>query len=171
MRNVIAFVVLLVGICGCTDRGGQPRLEPLARGLAEVWQPATRDLKLEIQAEMNGDRVTLHCVLQNTSATAIKVDSSTLPWITPGFFSIDAVTASGRVVHRNALVSQISNFPSPVSIASGESMVGAIDLGVMPITDLPRDEDLLLVWSYGLADGGSDAQYFLRGITLLKRKS
>jgi hypothetical protein len=68
-------------------------------------------------------------------------------------------------------VSQISNFRSPVSIASGESMVGAIDLGVMPITELPRDEDLLLLWSYGLEEGGSDAHYLLSGITLLKRKS
>jgi hypothetical protein len=128
MRNVIASVSLLVIICGCSER--QPRLEPLARGLAEAWQPATRDLKLAIQAENNRERVTLHCVLQNISATPIEVNSSTLPWITPGFFSIDAVTASGRVVHRSAHVMQISSSTrQQVTIASGGSMNGILIYG------------------------------------------
>lgn len=172
MRNMILFVTILVGSVGCNERAGQPRLEPLARGLAEAWQPGTYELKLSIHAEDKGERVALHCVLKNTSANVIDVDSTRLPWITPGFFSVDAVTASGQVVHRNAQVMQISSStPQPLSIAPGESVQGDIDLDSMPIHDLPRREDILLLWSYGLGDGGSHAHYFLNGITLLEEKS
>lgn len=172
MRKVIALLALSIVACGCGERGAQPRLESLARGLAEAWQPATYELKLTIHAEDKGGRVALRCVLRNMSANAIDVDSTRLPWITPGFFSVDAVTASGQVVHRNAQVMQISSStPQPVSIASGESVQGDIDLDSMPIHGLPRREEILLLWSYGLGDGGSGAHYFLSGITLLEEKS
>jgi hypothetical protein len=83
MRKVIALFALSIVVCGCSDRGGQPRLEPLARGLAEAWPPVARDLKLEIHAENNGEQVTMHCALKNVSAKAVEVDASTLPWNGP----------------------------------------------------------------------------------------
>jgi NADP oxidoreductase coenzyme F420-dependent len=81
------------------------------------------------------------------------------------------VRGFNHLVHRSAHVLQISGTPQPVSIAVGKSINGEIDLELMPITDLPRDEDLLLLWSYGLGDVGSNAHYSLSGITLLKRKT
>jgi hypothetical protein len=173
MRNVIVFVTLLVAIYGCGERGGKPQLEPLARGLAEAWHPAARDLKLEIHAETYGERVILHCVLQNITWKAIDVNSSELPWKNADLLSIDAVDANGKVIHRNpppVEIVRLSGPRMPLTIAPGEAMEGRIDLGAAPISDLPRSEDLLLLWSYWLSDGHSDAGYMLSGVTLLKAK-
>ncbi len=60
--------------------GGQPQLEPLARGLAEAWQPIALGMKLDMRAEVNGEQVTMHCVLRNISASEIDVDQESLPW-------------------------------------------------------------------------------------------
>ena len=102
MRKLIALFTLSIVAAGCRGGDGQPRLEPLARGLSDAMQPAYADLRLEISALNEGDRVILHCVLRNVSiaATAIDVDASTLPWRNTDFFEIDAVTANGKVVHR-----------------------------------------------------------------------
>jgi hypothetical protein len=173
MRKVIALLALSIVVCGCSERGGQPRLEPLARGLGEAWQPVARDLKLEMHAANNGEQVTMHCVLKNVSANAIEVDASTLPWNNADLFSVSAVAADGKVVMQQqklppVRLSRISVLPRPVAIASGESMEGRIDLGEMPISNLPRNEDLLLLWSYQmLKNRRSDAQYMLSGVTLL----
>jgi hypothetical protein len=67
MRKLIAFFALSIFVFGCGERAGQPRLEPLARGLAEARQPVARDLKLEIHAENNGEAVTMHCDLKNVA--------------------------------------------------------------------------------------------------------
>jgi hypothetical protein len=174
MRNVIVFVALSIVICGCSERGGQPQFEALARGLAEAWHPAAYDLKLEIHAEAYGERVTLRCVLQNITWKAIDVNSSELPWKNADLLSIDAVAANGKVIHRNpppVEIVRLSGPRMPLTIAPGESMEGRIDLGAVPISGLPRSEDLLLLWSYWLSDGHSDAGYMLSGITLLKAKS
>ena len=101
MRTVFAIFALAVLLCGCSERCGQPRLEPLARGLSEAMRPVYAHFTLEIRAIDAGNRVTLHCVLKNVSvvATAIDVDESTLPWRNPEDFDINAVAANGDVVH------------------------------------------------------------------------
>jgi hypothetical protein len=43
VRNMIVLVMLSVFGHGCSERAGQPRLEPPARGLSEAWRPATHE--------------------------------------------------------------------------------------------------------------------------------
>ena len=176
MRNVIAFIAFFVLICGCRDRGRDPPLEPLARGLSEVMQPPYADFALEIRAIDNGNRVTLHCVLRNVSigATAIEVDASTLPWRNPDIFDINAVAANGKVVRRSPpppVIARISGPRTPMTIESGKSIEGDIDLGATPITNLPRNEDLLILWGASIQELQSDNAYVLRGVTFLKARS
>jgi len=177
MRNVIAFFAILALICGCRDRGREPPLEPLARGLSEVMQPPYADFTLEIRAIDNGSRVTLHCVLRNVSilGTAIEVDASTLPWRNADLFDINAVAANGKVVRRApppSVIARISGPRTPLTIESGKSIEGDMDLGATPIKGLPRNEDLLLLWGASLEELHSDnAWVVFRGVMFLKATS
>ena len=97
MRTLIALLIVSTVACGCGEGAAQSRLAPLARGLAEAWQPVSRDLKLEMQAEAIGDAMILHCALANVSEKTIEVDASALPWNNnAGLFSVNAVTADGE---------------------------------------------------------------------------
>jgi hypothetical protein len=175
MRKLISLFALSILVFGCSEQAGHPGLESLARGLGEAWPPANRELKLEIQSENEGDRVTLHCVLRNVSlaGASINVDASELPWLNSDLFDINAVGADGTVVHRNPIpvVARISGPHRPVAIASGESMEGEIDLAAMPIGALKRNEGWLLLWSYSIGDGHSEKYYALSGIMLVKAKT
>ena len=121
----------------------------ISAGLSEAMQPVYADFALEIRAVQSGSKVTLHCVLRNVSVAknAIEVDASTLPWRNADLFDINAVAANGEVVRRNpppVQFARISGPPTPLTIASGTSIEGDIDLSAMPIRSLPRGEDLLL---------------------------
>jgi hypothetical protein len=133
------------------------------------------ELKLTIHAESKSERVTLRCVLKNVSATAAVVDESNLPWLSADRFSIDAVDANGTVGHcknpPQALMTRIASPPKPIVIAPGESMEGEIDLEAMPISALPREVDVLLLWSYWIRWGRDDGHYMLSGRILLVAKS
>jgi hypothetical protein len=176
MRKAIVLFALSIAVCGCNNHGGHPRLEPLARGLAEAWQPVSLDMKLDIKAEVNGEQVTLRCVLRNISANEIDVDQESLPWNNAGDFSVSAVAADGEVIQQTplsapAVIAHIAAPRAPVPFASGESMEGRIDMGLIRISDIPHNEDFLLLWSYPLLkDWHSDAHYTLSGVTLLKAK-
>jgi len=125
MRTVIGLFVLSIFVCSCSERGELPRLQPLARGFAEAWQPLPRDFNLDIRAENNGEQVIMHCILRNISVKALEADASTLPWNNPDWFSAIAVAADGRVVSQNKepppFLSRISAVPTPMAIPSGES--------------------------------------------------
>jgi hypothetical protein len=176
MRSAIVLIVVSIAVCGCNERKGQPRLEPLARGLAEAWQPVAHDMKLDIHPEADGNHLTLRCVLRNLSASEIVVDQESLPWNNADAFSASAVAADGKVIQQNpvsapAVIARISAPHAPVAFASGESMEGRIDTGLMRISDIPRNEDLLILWSYPLLkEWRSEAKYALNGITLLKAR-
>jgi hypothetical protein len=176
MRKLLAIFSLAAIAYGCSGRCGQPRLEPLAHGLSAAMRPAYADFTLEISAIEKGDSVTLHCVLKNVSilATAIDVDASILPCRSPEDFDINAVAANGDVVHRNppqVEVAQIRGLPTPLSIASGESIEEEIGLAKMPIGALPRNKDLLLLWSTSIREFRSGNYLRLSGVTMLKAKS
>jgi hypothetical protein len=176
MRRAIVLFALSIAICGCDKRDEQPRLEPLARGLAEAWQPVALDMKLDVHPEANGDQVTMRCVLRNMSANEIDVDQESLPWNNSDAFSISAVAADGKVIQQKpvsvpAVVARISAPHAPVPLASGESIEGRMNMGLMRMDNIPVDEDLLILWSYlGLKDWRSDAHDKLSGITLLKAR-
>lgn len=173
MRSAIVLILVSIAICGCSQRKGQPELEVLVHGLAEAWQPVAHDMKLDISPEADGNHLTLHCVLRNLSAGEIDVDQESLPWNNADAFSVSAVAADGKVIQQNTVstpgvIARISAPHAPVAFASGESMEGRIDMGLMRIGDIPRNEDLLILWSYPLLkEWRSDARYALSGITLL----
>jgi hypothetical protein len=177
MHKVIVLFALSIAVCGCNKHGGQPQLESLARGLAEAWQPVALGMKLDMRPEVNGDQVTMHCVLRNISASEIDVDQESLPWNNADAFSVSAVTTDGEVIQQKpvsvpAVIARISAPHAPVAFASGESMEGRIDMGLMRISDITRNEDLLFLWSYTLLkDWRSETHYTLSGITLLKARS
>jgi hypothetical protein len=177
MRKAIVLFARSIALCGCNKHGGQPRLEPLARGLTEAWQPVALDMKLDISAEVNGEQVTLHCVLRNISKHEIDVDLESLPWNNAGDFSVSAVAANGEVIQQTpvsapAVIAHIAAPHAPVPFASGESMEGRIDMGLIRINDIPHNEDLLLLWSYSLLkDWRSEAHYTLSGAISLVRPS
>jgi len=133
------------------------------------------ELKLTIHAESRGGRVILHCVLRNDSATAADVDGSTLPWLNSDRFSIDVVDASSTVIYSTKptkdLMSRRASPPKPMAIAPGESMEGEIDLEAMPLGALPRNVEVLLLWTYRMCDSRDDVQYMLSGKILLEAKS
>jgi len=173
MRKLITVLTLSIVAGGCSGGDGQPRLEPLARGLSDAMQPGYADLRLEISALTEGDRITLHCTLRNVSIAggAIDVDASTLPWRNTDLFEIDAVTANGKVVHRSPWpieLGRISAVPSPLTVSSGKSIEGDMYLREMPISGLPTNEDLLLVWSTSMRVFNSETATELRGMTFLK---
>jgi hypothetical protein len=173
MRMVILFALSII-VCGCGERH---RLEELAHGLEEAWQPAPREFKLEMHAEYDGERVLVQTVLKNVSGKAVQVDAATLPWVNSDFFSVTAVNADGKVVARTKdptqfNVSRISPIPAPMVIQSGASIDGRpFDLDEVRITKLPDNKDLLILWSYRqLKDWASNDSYPLSGITLLKAR-
>ena len=176
MRIIVAIFAIAFSACGCSGQFGAAPLEPLARGISEAKRPAYADFTLEIRAVDNGSRVMLHCVLKNVSiaTTAIVVDASTLPWRNPEDFDINAVAANGDVVHRNpppVEVAQIRGLPTPLTIASGNSIEGEMELDKMPIGSLPRHKDLLLLWSTSIRSIPSDHPTELSGATFLRATS
>jgi hypothetical protein len=55
----------------------------------------------------------------------------------------------------------------------GESLEGDVDLAtgpIVPIGELSRDEDLLLIWSYSLDIRTPGENLFFSGITFLERR-
>jgi hypothetical protein len=115
--------------------------------------------------------------IRNVSAKDIDVDQESLPWNNADAFSVNAVAADGKVIRQNpdsalAVTARISAPHAPVTLASGESMEGRIDMGLMRIGNIPHNQDLLLLWAYPLLkDWHSDAHYMLSGITLLNARS
>lgn len=176
MRKILFFFALSIAVCSCNKGEGQHHLEPLARGLAEAWQPVALDMRLDIHPEATGDQVTLLCVLRNVSANDIVVDRESLPWNNGDIFSVSAVDANGKVIQQDPVsapveIARIGAPHDPIVFTPGESMEGRIDLGLMHIDKLRRNEDLLLLWSYPLLkDWRSEAHYTLSGVMLLKAR-
>jgi len=177
MWKLSATAVLAIALCGCGDRYEEPRLVPLARGFAEAWQPAPLPLSLEIRSENNGEQVIMHLFLRNTSNKTLEVDASTLPWNNADLFSISAVTADGILlkqpkVQPPAMIIRLSIPPKPVDIVSGGTIEGHAGLAFMPMRNVPREQDLLLLWSYReLKSWNSSETYVLSGTTILNAES
>jgi len=98
-----------------------------------------------------------------------------LPWRNADLFDINAVAANGKVVRRAPpppVIARISGPRTPLTIESGKSIEGDMDLGATPIKGLPRNEDLLLLWGTSLEELHSDnAWVVFRGVMFLKATS
>ena len=160
-------------LSGCPARGEHPRdespdLAALARGLEEVWPHPTREVQMTISVGGTAGHEILHCRLTNTSANVLQLDRSALPWMTPGLFSIAVVTAQG-LMPRNPVIMSLQMEPQSISIAAGENLEGDVDLTHVPTGPLPRDKDVLLVWSHALTIGDRSEGVRVNGITFLPR--
>jgi hypothetical protein len=137
MRITTAVVASLLALCGCgRTRPEIVALEPLARALQEEWPASTRDVRMTISVKQVTGHEVLHCRLENISANAIELDSSALPWLTTALFQFRTVTAQGKVLPRYPpVVMQLMGLPQFVSVASGKTLEGDVDLANMPIAN------------------------------------
>ena len=180
-RFAIAICGILLVCCGC-ERRGQAVLQPFVGALGDVWPRANSDLRLTIQARDTGGKIILHCVLTSLAQVPVVFDESTLPWKTQGTLRLTAITANGKVFSQPPPPSQVIARIGPprkqVVLKVGDSLEGDVDLASLAIGQLPRDEDIVLVWSFWLGINGEDqAPYFFgavenpffSGIALLKK--
>jgi hypothetical protein len=166
----------LLILCGCSGPE-HTQLEPLVQSLAKTWPRANQHLELTLRTtEING-KIMLHCVLKNTSSSALKLNRSRLPWTSPAWLSVNAVAADGDVPPRPpppAAISVLEAAPSQIVLNPGEILEGDVDLASGPITpigELPKDKDILLLWSYSLDISTPGENPFFSGITFLERGS
>lgn len=151
--SVVCFVIL----GGCT-RDRFPDLKLLASGLEQPW-PGSREASMTMTVRDSGGHPVLHCRLQNSSEHAIALNRSQLPWKTPLFFGT-LVTSTGRTFAIGpGVMAYIMGEPHPFFLAPGEVVEGEFELKYLPgrLTvgpPIPRDEDTLLLWSYGLGSYG-----------------
>jgi hypothetical protein len=182
MRFVAAICGILLLCCGC-ERRGQAVLQPFVGALGDAWPRANSDLKMTIQARDIRGKIILHCVLKNTSLAQVPVvfDESTLPWRKQGTLGITAITANGKVFSQPPpppVIARIGPPSKPVELKVGESLEGDVNLTSLAIVQLPRDEDIVLLWSFWLGIKGEEqAPYFFgavenpffSGVALLKK--
>ena len=165
----------LLVLCGCGSRE-QPQLKHLAQWLANTWPRANPHLELTLRAtEING-QVILHGVLRNSSATALTLNRSRLPWTSPAWLSVDAVTVTGEMPKQRppVVISVLEVAPSQIVVQPGDILEGDIDLAsgpLVPIGKLPRDQDILLLWSYSLDISTPGENPFFSGIAFLERRT
>jgi hypothetical protein len=177
MRTTSVIAASLLVVCGCSGRE-QPRLESFAQSLTKNWPRGNWDLELTVRAKEISGKVVLHCVLKNTSvtATALTLNRSHLPWTAPAGLSVVVLTADGKMPARPpppVVVSILEAGPSDIVMNPGETLEGDVDLEsapMVPLGELPREGDLLLIWSYSLDIRTPGENSFFSGITFLERR-
>jgi hypothetical protein len=175
MRNILALFMTLMTLYACDARHehtqyGSPDLGRLASGLQQAWPRSTYLVQMTMTISQTEGHESLHCRLRNTSSDALELNRSGLPWIASGFFHVVAVTPAGRALPIEPVLEQLVSKPQSISLAPGQSLEGDFDLKYLPGGPFPRDEDLLLLWSHGLAIGGRTEGVNLTGITLLPKR-
>jgi len=81
------------------------------------------------------------------------------------------VSTAGRVhLLANPVVVENVGPPMWVSIAPDVTLQGDVDLQYVPL-DLPRDRDLLLLWSHSVALNRDAEHVMVSGVTFLPRRS
>jgi hypothetical protein len=177
-RNFFAVVLGFSSICGCGERGRSPPLEPIALSLSKEWPRANPNLQLKMRAFEADGKVLLHCDLKNTSInpTNVILNRSHLPWTAPSWLAVVAMTADGKVLPKPetpVVVSILEAGPSNIVLKPGETLEGDVDIAsgpLIPIKNLPRDKDILLIWSYFLQISTAGQDSFVSGATFLGRR-
>jgi hypothetical protein len=167
MRRIVFVVTLALLGCGRETIDVARLSAVLDEALPDGPFYASLSLKM-VEIERDGKDV-IHCVLENGTGAPITLDASTLPWETPGFFNVNAVTPDGKVLRGSGLVSVLSSGPNPVTLEEDKPLEGDVEVKYLPIADLPRSQDLLLLWSYplGTIDGRG---YRVAGTLVLKKR-
>jgi hypothetical protein len=157
MQKSASLIAGLVILCGCTHDASD--LRKLATGLEQPW-PGSTLISMTMTVRESGGHPVLHCRLQNPYWKALALDRSRLPWRLPLFFVGTVVTSTGRTFAIAAThVAYISGPPDPFSIGPAEVVEGDFELKYLPKNarvgpPMPRNEDTLLLWSYGLPTYG-----------------
>jgi hypothetical protein len=144
-------------VCGCTHDAAD--LNKLAKGLEQPW-PGSNLVSMTMTVRELGGHPVLHCWLQNPYWKAIALDRSRLPWKTPIFFTGTVVTSTGHTFAIEAThLAYLSGPADPFSIGPAEVVEGDFELKYLPKNarvgpPMPRNEDTLLLWSYGLPTYG-----------------
>jgi hypothetical protein len=168
MRPLIYVTVLALLGCGASHETID--VVKLSEVLEQALPKSSYDLSLRlVEVERSGKDV-IHCVLENTSAGPITIDASSLPWETPDFFYINAVTPGGDVLRRSPVISALSNPPRPVTIEVGKSLEGEFEVQYLPFVALPRSQDLLMLWSYSVVNPKGSDGHQLSGTLILRKR-
>ena len=187
MQKSASFIVGLVILRGCTHDASD--LKKLATALEQPW-PGSNLVSMTMTVRESEGHPVLHCRLQNPYWKAIALDRSRLPWRQPIYFVGTVVTSTGRTFAIEAIaIAYLRGPPDPFSIGPAEAVEGDFELKYLPKnarvgSPIPRDEDTLLLWSYGLPTYGETPprelskydqramQYVtLTGITFLPRRA
>jgi hypothetical protein len=167
-----SYVILLL-LCGCSrlhpTTGEAFQLERLTRGLQRVW-PGRYPVQMRVTVQGSAGHEHLHCQLFNRSGDTLLLNQSELPWITPGLFSVTALNGAGQVVTRTEFISVLTSGPRPISLAGGRTLDGNVALkDVSPGDSIPRDQDLMMIWSYSVEMFGTRRAIFETGIVFLPK--
>jgi hypothetical protein len=81
------------------------------------------------------------------------------------------VTPDGAVIHRDSIVLQLQGAEIWVSLAPGATLEGDIEMKYLPFQELPRDHDLLLLWSHSVALNRGAEYVFVSGVSFLPNRS
>ena len=146
------FSIASLALLGCAPRGETLDVVRLSAVLDEALPdgPFHPSVSLKMAVVERDGKEFIHCVLENATGEPIILNASTLPWETPGFFNVNAVTPEGKVLRRSGIESVLSSGPDPVSFGSEIPLEGDFEVQYLPIPNLPRSQDLLLLWSYPL---------------------
>jgi hypothetical protein len=79
--------------------------------------------------------------------------------------------SAGRVLARDPVLMHLGPLPESISLAPGQELEGDFDLNHLPGGPYPRNENLLLLWSHGLAIAGRTDGVRITGITLLPKRT
>lgn len=175
-KRDVSYAILLL-LCGCgrlhQTTGNVLQLERLTRGLQQVWPGIGYPLQMRVTVKGSAGHEYLHCQLFNRSGDILRLNQSSLPWITPGVFVITALNSVGQVVtNTGGLIAGPMNVPRPISLAPGQSIAGNVALkDVPPGVSIPRDQDLMIIWSYNSVEMfGGKTGFFESGVAFLRKR-
>jgi hypothetical protein len=157
MQKSASLIAGLVILCGCSHDASD--LKKLATDLEQPW-PGSTLVSMTMTVRESGGHPVLHCRLQNPYWKALALDRSRLPWRLPLFFVGTVVTSTGRTFAIAATtIAYISGPPDPFLIGPAEVVEGDFELKYLPKNarvgpPMPRNQDALLLWSYGLPTYG-----------------
>lgn len=169
----VSYAILLL-LCGCgplhPTTGTALQLEGITRGLQQVW-PGGYPLQMRVTVKGSPHHEYLHCQLFNRSGHILRLNQSDLPWVTPGLFNVAVLNSAGRIVTMTGIISVLSNGPRPISLGSGRTIAGNVPLkDVSPGGSIPRDQDLMMIWSYSVEMFGSRTGFLESGVVFLPKR-
>jgi len=121
---------------------------------------ASDHLQMTMTVRYAAGNSVFHCRLRNKFWKPLALNRAALPWKAPIFLKGTLVTAGGYTTSIFAgVIGYIQGMPEPFFIAPDEVIEGDFEAKYLPkdaLVDkpIPRDQDVLLIWSYYLSTYG-----------------